>query len=164
VRKIGAPGQPELAVAAIVDGVRPEIVVHEAMQHLAGVNRAYIEHEAQRELVEIRRRRRVYLQGRTPIDVAGRDVIVVDDGIATGTTMRAALQALRRRQPALLVLAVPVAPPNTLRALRREVDQLVCLQAPEDFEAVGLHYEDFHQLEDSEVLALLAGEAARPRQ
>lgn len=86
VRKIGAPGQPELAVAVVVDGAHPEIVIHEATQHLAGVDRTYIEREAQRELAEIRRHRRVYLQGRAPIAIPGRNVIVVDDGIATGTT------------------------------------------------------------------------------
>ena len=162
VRKIGAPGQPELAVAAVVDGAPPEVVVHEAARHLAGVNRAYIGREAERELTEIRRRRRIYLQGRPLIALAGRNVIVVDDGIATGTTVRAALQALRRQQPAQLVLAVPVAPPDTVRALRREVDHLVCLQVPEDFEAVGLHYDDFRQVCDDEVLALLADAPAQP--
>ena len=161
VRKIGAPGQPELAVAAVVDGMPPEIVVHEATRHLAGVNTAYIEREAERELVDIRRRRRVYLQGRPLIDLAGRSVIVVDDGIATGTTVRAALQALHRQHPAQLVLAVPVAPPDTARALRREVDHLVCLQVPEEFDAVGLHYDDFHQVNDDEVLALLADAPAQ---
>ncbi len=162
VRKIGAPGQPELAVAAVIDGVPPDIVVHEATRHLPGVNTAYIRREAARELADLRRRRRVYLQGRPLIALAGRNVIVVDDGIATGTTVRAALQALRRQRPAQLVLAVPVAPPDTARALRREVDRLVCLQVPEDFEAVGLHYDDFRQICDDEVLALLAGAPAQP--
>ena len=156
VRKIGAPGQPELAVAAVVDGTPPETVLHPATMALPGVDADYIERGAQREIAEIRRRRQLYLGARPPVDVTGRAAIVVDDGIATGTTVRAALRALRRRVPAQLVLAVPVAPPDVLRELRGEVDHLVCLEAPEDFMAVGLHYDDFHQLDDDEVLALLA--------
>lgn len=161
VRKIGAPGQPELAVAAVVDGESPDVVLHPATQTLPGVDADYIERESQRELAEIRRRRRVYLGARPPVDVAGRAAIVVDDGIATGTTVRAALRALRRRAPAQLVLAVPVAPPDVLHELQREVDHLVCLHAPDDFIAVGLHYDDFHQLGDDEVLALLADDPRR---
>jgi putative phosphoribosyl transferase len=112
---------------------------------------------------EIERRRSVYLRGRTPIDVEGATVIVVDDGIATGTTVRAALKALRRRHPARLVLAVPVAPSDTLAALRAEVDDIVCLAEPFPFHAIGLHYVDFHQVGDNEVLAALAAATpARP--
>lgn len=161
VRKIGAPGQPELAVAAVVDGEPPDIVLHRATMTLTRVDADYIECEAQREIAEIRRRRRVYLGARPPVDVAGRAAIVVDNGIATGTTVRAALRALRRRAPALLVLAVPVAPSDVLHQLRGEVDRLICLQAPDDFIAVGLHYDDFHQLSDDEVLALLADDPRR---
>jgi putative phosphoribosyl transferase len=98
--------------------------------------------------------------------VAGRDVIVVDDGLATGTTARAALQTLRRRHPAHLVLAVPVAPSDTIRALEPMVDEVVCLAIPEPFRAIGLHYRDFHQLEDAEVLRILSSvqaEGAPPR-
>ena len=161
VRKIGAPWQPELAVAAVVDGEHPEIVVDEEVQRYGGVGRDEIEARAARELGEIERRRALYLHGRAPLPLAGATVIVVDDGIATGTTMRAALRAVRRRGPAHLVLAVPVAPRDTMRRLRGEVDDLVCLAQPEPFRAVGLHYDDFHQVEDDEVLAAL--DAAAPR-
>ncbi len=155
VRKIGVPWQPELAVAAVVDGERPEIVVDDEVQRMADVDRDYIEAQALMELKEIERRRRVYLRGRAPLALAGATAIVVDDGIATGTTVRAALKALRRRHPARLVLAVPVAPHETVAALRSEVDDLVCLAEPDPFRAIGLHYEDFHQVSDDEVLAAL---------
>lgn len=163
VRKIGAPWQPELAVAALVDGDPPDIVIDAQTMALAGVDRAYVEAQAKIEMQEIERRRRVYMAGRAPLSVRGATVIVVDDGIATGTTVRAALQALRRRQPARLVLAVPVGPRDTVAALRQEVDDLVCLAEPEPFHAIGLHYDDFHQLGDDEVLAALdAANAAAP--
>lgn len=160
VRKIGAPWQRELAVAAVVDGERPDVVVDEETCALTGVDRAYIDAQAQRELSEIERRRRLYLEGRAPLSVRGAAAIVVDDGLATGTTARAALRALRRREPACLVLAVPVAPSDTVLALRPEVDRLVCLAEPSPFHAIGLHYADFHQLGDDEVLTALR-EAAR---
>jgi putative phosphoribosyl transferase len=163
VRKIGAPWQPELAVAALVDGSPPDIVVDTQLMAMTGVDRAYVEARAQIEQQEIERRRRAYLGGRAPLPLQGVTVIVVDDGIATGTTARAALKALRRRQPARLVLAVPVGPRDTLAALRKEVDDLVCLAEPEPFHAIGLHYDDFHQVSDAEVLtALAAANAARP--
>jgi putative phosphoribosyl transferase len=160
VRKIGAPWQPELALAAVAEGDPPQIVVEDEVRRYAGVDDAWIAREAQRHLEEIARRRRVYLRGRAPADVQGRTAIVVDDGIATGTTMRAALQALRRRGPARLVLAVPVAPRETLERLRAEVDDIVCLATPEPFHAVGAHYREFHQVDDDEVIAAL--DAANP--
>lgn len=155
VRKIGAPWQSELAVAAVVDGDRPEVVIDETMLGMPGVDQEYIEAQTHRELKEIARRRALYMQGREPLAVGGATVIVVDDGIATGTTMRAALKALRRKGPKRLVLAVPVAPADTCRALRAEVDDLVCLSQPEPFRAIGLHYDDFHQLDDAEVMRAL---------
>jgi putative phosphoribosyl transferase len=163
VRKIGVPWQPELAVAAVVGGEPPEIVVDEEVQRFSGVGRNEIDEQAKHALAEIDRRRVLYLSGRAPLPLAGATAVVVDDGIATGTTMRAALKALRRRHPARLVLAVPVAPRDTVARLRSEVDDLVCLAEPEPFRAVGLHYDDFHQVEDDEVLAALAATPMRAR-
>ena len=159
VRKIGAPLQPELAVAAVVDGASPEIVVDEETAALAGADRAYIEREAALELREIERRRRVYLGDRPPPVLTGRTVIVVDDGVATGTTVRAALKALRRQHPARIVLAFAVGPADTVAALRSEADEVICLMEPAEFHAVGLHYRDFHQVGDDEVLAALRAAA-----
>jgi putative phosphoribosyl transferase len=160
VRKIGAPGQPELAVGAVVDGSRPETVLNRDIVRSLAVPEAWIEAESDRQLAEIERRRQRYFEGRERASVEGRTAIVVDDGIATGATVRAALQALRRRQPGRLVLAVPVAPADTVARLRAEVDELVCLATPEPFRAVGLHYRDFHQVDDDEVLAALAAASA----
>ncbi len=162
VRKIGVPWQPELAVAAIVDGQDQELVIDEDTRAASGVSRSYIETQAKEQMREIERRRHLYLGDRAPIPVSKRTAIVVDDGIATGTSMRAALKALRRREPAELVLAVPVAPPDTIATLRREVDRVVCLAEPDPFYAVGVHYADFHQIEDEEVLAILASFGASP--
>ena len=114
VRKIGATGQPELAVAAVVDGDPPEIVIDEESLRLSGADRDYVDAEAARELKEIERRRALYLRGRAPVPLAGKSVVMVDDGIATGTTVRAALKALQRSKAARLVLAVPVAPAATV--------------------------------------------------
>jgi len=155
VRKIGAPWQPELAVAALVDGDPPDIVVDETTSRMCGVDRDYIDKQARLEMREIERRRRIYLAGRAPVPVAGATVIVIDDGVATGTTIRAAMKALRRRHPARLVLAVPVAPADTVAELRAEADEVICLAQPEPFHAIGLHYGDFHQVSDDEVLAAL---------
>lgn len=162
VRKIGAPGQPELAVAAVVDGAPPQIVVDEPAAAVMGVDREYIESRAQRELLEIARRRHVYLKDREPLPVQGCTAIVVDDGVATGTTVRAALRALRQRMPSRTVLAVPVAPSESLAELADEVDEIVCLAQPCPFHAVGLHYADFHQVEDGEVIAALEAARAPP--
>ena len=155
VRKIGVPFQRELAVAAVMDGPEPVIVVDESIRAEAGIPQSYIDEQARIELAEIERWRRVYLGGRAPLPIAGRTAIIVDDGIATGTTVRAAIKGLRRRQPARIVLAAPVAPPDTAARLRGEVDDLVCLLQPELFHAIGLFYRDFHQLSDDEVMGAL---------
>ena len=163
VRKIGAPWQRELAVAAIVDGNPPDIVVDEHLLRMTGTTRDWVDAQALLERREIERRRQAYLRGRAPVPVTGATAIVVDDGIATGTTVRAALKALRRRHPQHLMLAVPVAPSDTLADLRAEVDDIVCLATPEPFHAIGLHYDDFHQVPDEEVLAALdAAQDAMP--
>ncbi len=156
VRKIGLPWQPELAYAAVVDGNPPEVVVNEEVARYEPMGEAELAEATRREVAEIERRRGLYMAGRSALEVAGRHVIVVDDGLATGTTARAALRALRRRQPVHLVLAVPVAPADTIRALAPLVDEIVCLAMPEPFRAIGLHYRDFHQLQDAEVLHILA--------
>lgn len=155
VCKIGAPGQPELAVAALVEGTPPALVRDEETCAATGVDAAYIQREAAFAVAEIRRRRRRYLDLRAAVPVQGATVIVVDDGVATGTTMRAALRGLRQRQPARVVLALPVGPPDTVAALRAEADEVVCLRQPVPFRAIGLHYRDFHQLDDEEVVAAL---------
>ncbi|MBL27124.1 MAG: phosphoribosyltransferase [Rhodospirillaceae bacterium] len=155
VRKIGLPWQPELALGAIVDGAEPQTVINEDVAAMVRLPADYIEEESRRQLAEIERRRKAWLGDRAPLDVAGRTVIVVDDGIATGATTRAALRGLRRRKPAHLVLAVPVAPPDTVAKLQAEVDDLICLETPRDFGAIGFFYRDFHQMTDDEVMALL---------
>lgn len=156
VRKIGLPWQPELAIGAVVDGAEPQVVRNEAVIRRSGVGEEAFQRVCRDELAEIERRRARYLGGRQPVPVAGRVAIVVDDGIATGATMKAALRALRRRHPAELVLAVPVAPADVLEELRVEVDTLVCLATPEPFGAIGHFYRDFAQLSDAEVIATLA--------
>lgn len=155
VRKIGAPWQRERAVAAVVDGGQPEIVVDEQTSAATGADPAYIEREAAVELREIERRRQTYLRGRAPLDLTGVTAILVDDGIATGATVRAALRALRHRGPARIVLAVPVAAHETLTALSRQCDRVVCLAEPQPLRAVGLHYVDFRPVSDAEVIAAL---------
>jgi len=155
VRKIGAPMQPEIALAAVVDGEPPDVVIDEEVKAMTGASREYVQQQLPDALRELARRRTVYLKGRPPLALAGKTAIVVDDGIATGTTVRAALAALRHRRPARLVLAVPVAPRDAVAALRAEVDDLVCLQQPAWFNAVGSHYVDFRQVDDDEVVAAL---------
>ncbi len=163
VRKIGAPGQRELAVAAVAEGAGDDLVLDAETMAIAGASRRYVEREAVHERAEIARRRDAYRGGRAPLPIEGKTAVVVDDGIATGTTVRAALQALRRRHPARLVLAVPVAPPDTVALLRPLVDDLVCLRAPPEFHAVGQHYADFGQVSDEEVIAALQRVASATR-
>ena len=156
VRKIGLPGQPEVALAAVVDGGRPDLEVNEGIALQAGLNRLDIVKLAEPELAEITRRRALYLAGRKSVPLAGRTVIMVDDGIATGATVRVALRAVRRQGPARLILAVPVAPAAELDTLRDLVDEVICLHAPDAFGAVGAWYADFTQVADDDVIAMLA--------
>jgi putative phosphoribosyl transferase len=162
VRKIGVPWQPELALGAVSDGGTPEIFIDERMVKALAVPEDYVRGETARQLAELERRRQIYCGDRPPVAVEGRTAIVVDDGIATGATMRVALRAVRRRRPAHLVLAAPVAAPETLAALGAEADEAVCVEAPAGLAAIGFYYEDFHQMSDAEVTELLAG-AAAPR-
>ena len=161
VRKIGVPWQPELALGAVTDGTRPETFIDEDLAKALDIPESYVQEETARQLEEIERRRRSYCAGGPPIAITGRTAIVVDDGIATGATMRVALRSLRRRNPAHLVLAVPVAPPETLAELRKEADETVCLEIPDMLGAIGFYYRDFHQVSDAEVTDLLA-RAAQP--
>ena len=161
VRKVGLPQQPELAMGAVVDGAEPLVVRNEDVIAAAGIGQEEFDSVCAEELAEIERRRRRYLGGRARTDVTGRIAIVVDDGIATGATTRAALRATRRRQPTKLVLAVPVAPTESLAAMRQEADEVVCLEDHELFGAIGHYYRDFHQVSDEEVVTTLARFAER---
>ena len=156
VRKIGVPFQPELAMGAVVDGREPVIVRNEDVISLTGVSEQEFTATCDQQLAEIDRRRKLYLGDRPHLQIAGRTVIVVDDGIATGATTRAALQAIRMRKPSKLVLAIPVAPTATLKDLRGEADDIVCLEDYENFGAIGLFYSDFRQVSDTEVIEILA--------
>lgn len=160
VRKIGVPSQPELAMGAVIDGNSPLVVRNEDIIRHALVSEKEFDAACRAELAEIERRRRAYVGDRPPVDVEGKVAIVVDDGIA-GATIRAAIGGLRRRKPSSIVLAVPVAPPDTIEALRNEADDVVCLEEPAYFHAIGLYYHDFRQLKDQDVVALM--EAARAR-
>jgi putative phosphoribosyl transferase len=156
VRKIGVPTQPELAMGAVVDGDTPLIVRNEDVIGLAGISESEFKLVCDAELAEIERRRERYLGNRDRIDVARRITIVIDDGVATGATTRAALRATRMRGPKKLVLAVPVAPTDTLAVMREEADEVVCLEDHEYFGAIGFYYSDFRQISDQEVIDTLA--------
>lgn len=155
VRKIGAPHHEELAIGAVVDGPHPEIMLNEAIIERLEVSSSYVQRVTERELAEIARRKALYFRDRQRIDATAKTAIVVDDGIATGATMRAALSSIRRQKPQRLVLAVPVASPDIIEELRSEVDELVCLYQPEWFGAISVFYEDFRQVSDAEIIDLL---------
>ena len=158
VRKLGVPGREELAMGALAgDGT---CVVDEELVESLGVTPQELDAAVARESAEIARRERAYRNARPAPELAGKTVIVVDDGLATGATMRAAAIALRRHKPAKLVVAVPVAAPRTCASLAQEVDRVVCAFTPEPFHAVGLYYENFDQIGDDEVRQLLAQAAA----
>ena len=157
VRKLGAPFQPELALGAVVNGDEPHVERNEAVIRRAGVSEAELEEIEAREVSLLRRREEAYRSSRAAIGLAGRTVVVVDDGIATGSSTRAAIASVRGRGASRIVLAVPVAPAEAIRTLAGEVDEVVCLRSPADFVAVGQFYEDFTQTSDEDVRALLAG-------
>jgi putative phosphoribosyl transferase len=152
VRKIGAPGHEEFALGAVVEAETPIVVVNEGVPARF---MAHVKEEAGRQTQELERRRQAYRGGRPLISVAGRTAIVVDDGIATGATFRAALEAMKQMDAAKIVAAIPVAPIESVLAVEQLADEVVCLATPEPFYAVGLHYGDFSQTTDEEVLDLL---------
>ena len=154
VRKLGAPSSPEFAVGAIDETGWAYVAPHAAR---AGADEAYLEQEKAAQLATLRRRRAQYTPARAPVDPGGRIVIVVDDGLATGATMIAALHAVRARSPAKLVCAVPVAAPDSLESVRPYCDEVVCLDAPPFFDAVGRFYRNFDQVDDDEVVRVLSG-------
>ena len=156
VRKIGAPHQPELAVGAIIDGGEPIVVRDPEIMRATGTSESAFQAICARELAEIERRRAFYLGSRKPVALAGRIAIIVDDGLATGNTMRAALEGARLRGPAMLVMAVPVAPKSAVADFRAEADEIFCLSSPDPFGSVGQFYRDFSETGDDEVIALLA--------
>ena len=155
VRKIGVPFQPELAMGAVVDGGAPIVVRNEDVIRHTGIDESEFKAVCDDELAEIERRRQRYLGNRKQVDISGRTAIVIDDGIATGATTRAALRATRMRKPKRLVLAVPVAPTDSLPELRHDADDVVCLEDHEFFGAIGLYYADFTQVSDEEVMEIL---------
>jgi predicted phosphoribosyltransferase len=156
VRKIGVPFQPELAMGAVVYGSHPHIIRNDDIIASACISEQAFKQVCQAELAEIDRRRKLYLADPPRSEFEDRVVIVVDDGIATGATTRAALEAIRERKPKKLVLAVPVAPTSALEGLSGLVDKIVCLQSLEPFYAIGLYYEDFRQVSDGEVIDILS--------
>ncbi|MGO4916149.1 erythromycin esterase family protein [Pseudogemmobacter sp. W21_MBD1_M6] len=161
VRKIGAPGQPEVALGAIVEGFEPQTVINEDVKRISGADDAYLDRARAHELIELERRRGLYLGDHPRIDPAGRTAIVVDDGLATGATMKAALIALKRQNAARIVVALPVAPKDALPEIAARADDVVCLNPSQSFRGVGAFYNDFHQLTDEETIGLLREGRAR---
>ncbi len=159
VRKLGTPGQQELAMGAIArGGIR---VLNEDVVRALRIPQSKIDEAAKREEPELERREKLFRGDRPPLALANRTVIVVDDGLATGSTMLVAIQCIRAQKPSGIVMAVPVAPPRTRERFRSEVDELICLSSPEEFSAVGEWYDDFAQVNDAEVVDLMQKAAAR---
>jgi putative phosphoribosyl transferase len=158
VRKIGAPGNPELAIGSVAES--GETVVSPWAEE-AGVPQSWIEQQARRQLAVLKERRKLYTPDRLAADPAGRVVIVLDDGVATGSTMLAALEQVRARNPYKLVAAMAVAPRETVAKLARAADEVVCLASPEPFFAVGRFFQDFSQVSDDEVMDILAADCAQ---
>jgi predicted phosphoribosyltransferase len=160
VRKIGLPHYPEVAMGAIVDGVEPIVVKNEDVMKHAGISHSDFTAATERALAEIGRRKACYLDRRPAVPVKDRIVVVVDDGVATGATLRAALLGLRKRQPARTIVAVPVAPTYLIEELKAETDEVVCLEPLGSLGAVSQHYAEFDQLSDEDVIGLLTEASA----
>lgn len=155
VRKIGAPGNPEIAVGAITDGATPQVLMNESLPARLRPSPSYVSEQINLLTLEIARRRQLYTAGRAPVPIKGKTAILVDDGVATGATIRVALQALARSGTAEIVIAVPVAPAVVVMQLREQAGAVLCLLAPERFRAVSLHYAEFQQVTDDEVVGLM---------
>lgn len=155
VRKLGVPGHEELAMGAVAGGGL--IVLNEPVIDTLGISDEEVDQAVTRELREVARREAIYRDDTQPFDVFGRQIFVVDDGLATGSTMIAAVRALQRARPAKIVVAIPVAPLEAVQALRREADEVICLATPEPFFGVGNWYEEFTQVSDDEVREWLGG-------
>jgi len=159
VRKIGAPGQPEFAIGAIASGgVR---ILDERTLAMLGIDNEVLDGIIDRESTELARREAAYRAGREPPELKARSVLLIDDGIATGSTMRAAIRAARQKDAAEVIVAVPTAAPGSARELEREADQFICIDTPDPYIAVGQWYADFRQTTDAEVLDLLTGTPRR---
>jgi predicted phosphoribosyltransferase len=152
-RKIGAPGNQELAIGAVTeDGTT---ILNTRLVTMLGISDAYIESEKVKQIEEIKRRVKTYRGEHSPKDIEGKIVILVDDGIATGATVRAAIHSLRKGNPSFIIVAIPVGPPDTIQELKQEVDKLICLITYEPFFAIGQFYTDFSQVPDRDVITLL---------
>lgn len=163
VRKIGAPGHAEFAIGAVVDGNPPQTVLNRAVIERFGIDLRYVDAVRDRELAEIQRRRELYRRGAPPLDVQGRTVVVVDDGVATGSTAEAAMLGLRQRGAARTLLAVPVIARDTAARFRHDGLEVVAVTEPVNFYAVGQYYADFRQVEDEEVIDQLAAHQQKGR-
>lgn len=155
VRKIGAPNHSELAIGAVTNGQRPQRILNQSIIARLNINASYLEDETNRQLMQVKRLAELYRQRRVAITVAGRTVIIVDDGIATGATVRAGIKALRQMKVSKIVLAAAVAPQVMIKTLRTEVDELVCPLTPTSFTAVGMFYKNFEQTTDAQVIEAL---------
>ncbi len=161
VRKIGAPWQPELAIGAVADGPRPFKFLNRDLIDEIGISDKFLKAAIEEKLREIEKRRRLYLGDKPQVELAGRCVIVVDDGIATGATVRVALKAVRDNRPEEVVLAVPLAPMDSIEKLQKNADVVHCVITPELFGAISIYYRDFRQVSDEEVVAYLKAAANR---
>lgn len=155
VRKLGAPGNPELGIGALVEGNPPQKILNEGIIFHLGVTDDFIDRESEEQNKEILRRATVYRGGRGLADMSGRTVIVVDDGIATGATIKAALKGIKAQNPDKIIVAVPVAPPDILYALTEIADEVICVERPEFLYAIGAYYRNFDQVTDDEVIYML---------